>query len=715
MPNTESIEPWHNIRREAEELKARLESDGEAVAILRSCCTLCMTRDNPQGPILPLVSEIERLFHQRKQENRTHRAMYQGNEPVNDEQHQNVAGNAGAIARPRTIRDHLTPILDDLNPGIVALKIQATHFEPKPVMFNMLNSIGQFGGSPHEDAKQHIHVFLEVCDSFRQQRVHEDVLKLKLFPYSLRDRARAWLSGVPAGFMESWADLCHSFLMRYNPPNMHTRLRNDIASFRKADDESMYECWDRYKGWRQHPNFSWGNQCGTNANSSNRQQNMQAPPGFQTNMPWQYEAKGNASTSYNNSLEATMQEFISFTKTLLHDHSNAIKNQGNLLQTQGALLQNHGSSLRALENQVGQIAQALQVRPQGGLPSDTEVTKRKGKEQCSALTLRSGTTINKDVEFGGEENIEATLSSTQKESEVPDKLNEEEGREGIQSTKPSRGQCVDATAKAVPTQSAEDVRPPPPFPQRLKKHKEDTQFKKFVDILDQLHIDVPFLEAIDQMPTYAKFLKDIITKKRKIERHETVATTKEYVCTLVDVPPKRNEQGSFIIPCSIGDNYIGKALCDLRSSVNLMPKSVFMKLGMGVARPTTVILQLADRSHVRLEGKVEDLLVKVGKFIFPTDFLILDCEADDKAPIILGRPFLATGRILIDCEKGEFTMRVGDQTMTINVFNTIRYMDDDEGCHYLQDSIATATVEDTELCYSNCGGYRVMLQQLYTD
>ncbi|KAK8996550.1 hypothetical protein V6N11_081821 [Hibiscus sabdariffa] len=152
------------------------------------------------------------------------------------------------------------------------------------------------------------------------------------------------------------------------------------------------------------------------------------------------------------------------------------------------------------------------------------------------------------------------------------------------------------------------------------------------------------------MPTYAKFLKDIITKKRKIERYETVATAGMYF--LGDIPPKKNDPGSFIIPCSIGDNYVGKALCDLTSSVNLMPKSVFMKLGMGTARPTTVILQLADRSHIRPEGKVEDFLVKVGKFVFPADFLILDCEADHKAPIILGRPFLATRRILIDCEKG---------------------------------------------------------------
>ncbi|KAK8684170.1 hypothetical protein V6N13_040201 [Hibiscus sabdariffa] len=150
-------------------------------------------------------------------------------------------------------------------------------------------------------------------------------------------------------------------------------------------------------------------------------------------------------------------------------------------------------------------------------------------------------------------------------------------------------------------------------------------------MLDQLHIDVPFLEAIDQMPTYAKFLKDIITKKRKIERYETVATAGEYF--FGDIPPRR--------------------------------------------------------------------MTQVGKFVFPADFLILDCEADHKAPIILGPPFLATGRILIDCEKGGLTMRVGDQTMTINVYDTIRYMDNGEECHSLQDSIAKATADDTELCYSS--------------
>ncbi|KAK9008902.1 hypothetical protein V6N11_080379 [Hibiscus sabdariffa] len=678
-----------------------------------------MTRHNPQGPILPLVSEIDQLFHQRRREHRANTTIHQGDEPVDGQHHQPVGGKAGALARPR--------------------------------------AIWQFGGSPHEDA---------------------------------RDRARAWLSGVPAGSLESWVHLCRSFLMRYNPPNMHTQLRNDIASFRQADDESMYECWDRYKGllrkctnhgfqdwtqvvmfyngvnaptrmmldvsangtlldkypeeafeildrianndyqfptsrlgsgrrtsgkleldandsvsaqlsaitnllknlqkpsdvreakalscvhcegnhhatdcWRQHPNFSRNNQGGNNASSSNRQQNANAPPGFQANMPWHSESKGNAPVSSSNSMEATMQEFISTTKTMLQEHFASIKYRGNMLQTQGALLQSHSSSLRALETQVGQIAQALQVRPQGNLPSNTEVTKSNGKEQCSALTLRSDSPIEKDK---GE------------------KLDNEKTEE----------QHVNATASAIPKPARGEIHPPPPFPQRLKKHKEDLQFQKFVSMLDQFHINIPFLEAIEQVPFYAKFLKDIVTKKRRAESYETVAVASKYCAGRVELPMKKKDPGSFIIPCSIGNNFMGNALCDLGSSVNLMPKAVFKKLGIGIEKPTTVILQLADRSHVRPEGKVEDVIVKVGKFVFPADFLILDCEVDDKAPIILGRPFLATRRILIDCEKGNFTMRVADQTMTINVFNTLQYMGDQGDCYHLQEENTTASEEESDI------------------
>ena len=164
------------------------------------------------------------------------------------------------------------------------------------------------------------------------------------------------------------------------------------------------------------------------------------------------------------------------------------------------------------------------------------------------------------------------------------------------------------------------------------------------------------------MPSYAKFLKEILANKRKLEDYETVKLNEECSAILQNkLPPKLKDPGSFTIPCAIGDTYCGKALCDLGASINLMPMSVFRKLGIGEARPTTVTLQLADRSFAHPEGKIEDVLVRVDKFIFPTGFIVLDYEADKEVPIILGRPFLTTGRTLIDVQKGELTMRVDDE------------------------------------------------------
>ena len=121
---------------------------------------------------------------------------------------------------------------------------------------------------------------------------------------------------------------------------------------------------------------------------------------------------------------------------------------------------------------------------------------------------------------------------------------------------------------------------------------------------------------------------------------------------------KLKDPGSFTIPCTIGNSIFEKTLCDLGASINLMPLSIFRRLGLGGARPTTVTLQLADMSlkHPRGGGGgggvvIEDVLVKVDKFIFPADLIVLDMGEDKEIPIILGRPFLATGRVLIDVQR----------------------------------------------------------------
>ena len=184
--------------------------------------------------------------------------------------------------------------------------------------------------------------------------------------------------------------------------------------------------------------------------------------------------------------------------------------------------------------------------------------------------------------------------------------------------------------------------------------------------------------------------------------YETVALTEECSAILQNkLPPKLKDLGSFTIPCTIGDQFIGKALCDLGASINLMPLSIYKKLGLNEAKPTSVTLQLADRSLTYPKGIVEDVLVKVDKFIFSADFIVLDFEEDREIPIILGRPFLATGRTLIDVQRGELTMRVNDQEVTFNVFRSMKYPNTPEDC--FQISTIDKSVEGvfSETCIPN--------------
>ncbi|XP_062100975.1 uncharacterized protein LOC133806894 [Humulus lupulus] len=161
------------------------------------------------------------------------------------------------------------------------------------------------------------------------------------------------------------------------------------------------------------------------------------------------------------------------------------------------------------------------------------------------------------------------------------------------------------------------------------------------------------------MPKYVKFMKEILSNKRKMGEYETAALTEECSAILQRMlQQKIRDPGSFTIPCTIGEFECKHVLCDLRASINLMPLSVFRRLGLGEARPTTMTLQLVDRSVKHPRGIIEDVLVKVDMFIFLADFIVLDMEEDENVSIIMGKQFVATRQALIDVKKGELHLRV---------------------------------------------------------
>ena len=135
---------------------------------------------------------------------------------------------------------------------------------------------------------------------------------------------------------------------------------------------------------------------------------------------------------------------------------------------------------------------------------------------------------------------------------------------------------------------------------------------------------------------------------------------------------KMQDPGSFTIPCTIGNVEFKKALCDSGASINLMPLFVVKRLSLGELTPTAMTLQMANKIVAHLEGVLEDVLIKVGKFIFLVDFVVMDMEEDTKVPLFLGRPFLATRDTLIDVKKGELTLRVGDEAVHFNLNKSLK-------------------------------------------
>ncbi|KAJ9671040.1 hypothetical protein PVL29_027161 [Vitis rotundifolia] len=178
---------------------------------------------------------------------------------------------------------------------------------------------------------------------------------------------------------------------------------------------------------------------------------------------------------------------------------------------------------------------------------------------------------------------------------------------------------------------------------------------------------------IKQVPTYAKFLKDLCTIKRGLNVNKKAFLTKQ-VSAIIQCksPVKYKDPSCPTISVMIRGMCVEKALLDLRASVNLLPYSVYKQLGLGELKPTSITISLADRFVKIPRGMIEDVLVQVDKFYYPVDFFVLNTDPVAKGinyvPIILGRPFLAISNAIINCRNGVMQLKFGNMTLELNIF-----------------------------------------------
>jgi hypothetical protein len=714
------------------------------------------TRSRGKEGLLPLNLEIEkRAKFLRKQ---TRMAQVQ----------ENQAGG-------RSMSDYLAPDVEE-HGSINIPNVEANNFAINPAILSMA-AADRFGGMPTEDPNAHATKFLRLCGTFKINGVTQDAVRLRLFPFTLKDRAEDWLSSHPDNHFDTWDKLHGEFLKKFYPISKTQRMRRAIQNFKQLATESLTESWERFKELKRqcpHHGFqSWDLMMSFYEGLlDNSRILVDASSGgsFTILEPTQAEEllekiAMNGSTWYT---ERSPQKLVGGIHDAgqLADLSTKLDNVVSLVQKLAQITsQNHNSgdcidelnSQTSMEqvNMLGYNRPHQQsYQPQGTYhpnnsrnhpgfswsnpvgaanpqhfvnrgPLGYQGTQVQSKFPVSEAPPQSNTEVLLEKLIKGQLEItermdkmearqnmverqlanQPSISSTKVTGKLP--AMPENPREHVNAIVTRSGKVLEEPPlpikASIPKKTVEEkieeildgiedepiavqnnpqvqkevekpVRryvPPLPFPQNLETTKE-SRWKKFLEIVESLKVSVPLLDLLSQVPSYGKFLKEILAKKKKYGEREMVAVAQEYQALTPGIGrniPKHRDPGKFTIPCVIGGRPLKGSLCDLGASVSVMPLTLCQGLGLGEPKPIQFTLEMADRSIVKPIGILEDVPVRVDKYFVPCDFIVIDVRRNLDVPLILGRPFLATIGAMIDARKGSMIFDFGEEKVEFNVLD----------------------------------------------
>ena len=731
-------------------------------------------------------------------------------DPIPEEQ-QSQPGTPMNPNAYRTMRDHIHP------PRVSAPSCIIPPADDVAVRPYLVPLLPTYHGMENENPYTHLRDFEEVCTTFKEAMMDMDLLKLKAFPLTLKDKAKIWLNSLRPRTIRNWAELQAEFLKKFFSAHKTNNLKRQIYTFAAHDGEKFYQCWERFletisacphhgfDTWMLVNHFYGGmspamrqmleTMCGGDFLSKHPDEAMdflnyvaETSKGWDEPNPRELERfrppvnQRGGMYALNDEMEmkARLSTLARKVEELegkqLHEvqvvtDNTAQPNPCTNFQSPAHPIEQCSMTpavkdlMSECAHTVGQFKPQQPNAPYGNTynpnwrnhpnlawrpnpppyvppgakpqfrspsqsqqpPSSSPVEQailnlskvvdnfaEEQKEINVQLAQRIDTvenTLNKKID-GLESNLKQKMDNLQYSITNINKLLEgqERGRFPSQTLPNPKGihevgSGMDEVKSIITLRSGKEVdqplpkpveesrqgeemqpehilleedtmkyRIPPSFPQALRGKKKATQQAGILEVLRQVKVNIPLLDLINQVPAYAKFLKDLCTIKKGLGIEKKAFLT-EHVSALIQskYPVKYKDPGSPTIPVNIGGNCINKALLDLGASVNLMPYSVYMQLGLGELKPTTITLSLADRSVKIPKGIVEDVLVKINKFYYPVDFVVLDTEPSSNepnhAPIILGRPFLATANAIINCRNGIMQLTFGDMTLELNIFH----------------------------------------------
>ncbi|XP_075504552.1 uncharacterized protein LOC142541991 [Primulina tabacum] len=517
------------------------------------------------------------------------------------------------------IRYHFRPVINNHYSGIARGTINANNFELKPALINMVQQ-NQFAGTATSDPHVHLRTFLEITDTVKINNVPDDIIRLRLFPFSLRDQARVWLQSLPLGSITTWQELATKFLAKYFPPAKSEQFKIEISTFRQTDFEQLGTV-DAAAG-------------GTIFAKSPEQAYDLLEQMTINSYQWPSERAGVKRTA----------------GVYAVDPITSLTAQVSALNTQIAAMnkvstsETESPSTVAEEQSIPEEAQYVNNRYFGGFGGYRG--KPSFEDLVGTFVAESGKRMARNE--SRLDNLETHMAS------------------------------IGATLKILESQVGQITKQLTSQQSGAVQKNADPNLRE-VNAIFMLHEEIGVVnreEKVDQ-PTPSKGsrgkkgledLKNLQSNIQSAKQEEVAFTGGDDKGRKGNLPQKLQDPGEFVVPCEIGGQLVEKAICDSGASVKIMPSFLYEKLGLSRIKPTGLSLQMADKSVRTPLGIVEDVELKIDKIRLLADFVVLDMGNSQNVRAILGRPFLATAGAVIDLTQGKLTMAVDGQNIELKAF-----------------------------------------------
>ncbi|KAK1698893.1 hypothetical protein QYE76_015590 [Lolium multiflorum] len=541
-----------------------------------------------------------------------------------------------------------------------------------------------FCGTEKESVVEHMTELSTLSGLFSDDIKMRTYFVAKIFPFSLKDDAKTWYNNLPPGSIKSPKELLDVFFRKYFPASAQHAALQRIYNFDQEDGEKLPEAWARFCSLiRAQPDHDLEKHdlldifySGLTIESRAYLDSC-AGCVFRKRTPDDAEellAKIGRNHDDWSTPEPTPTPIVK-KRGMIKLNDEDMREAKKSLKEKG-IKPEDVKNLPPIEDICETIPPSSMIEdplyPEGHpkrVEQDSQLIKTSAPSKKKKKKHKNVVESSEPVNDPNSISISDAETESGNEHEEDNDKNDTPDKEEIEKEPEKPAKNKKYTKEDFITEKHGNEREPwvqkqMPFPAKKLKSKEEEHYNKFCDWMKPLFLQIPLTDAI-KLPPYSKYMKDIVTNKRKIPNEEISTMLANYSFN-GKIPKKLGDPGIPTIPCSIKNNYVRTALCDLGAGVSVMPFSLYKRLDLDKLIPTDISLQMADKSTAIPVGLCENVPVQVTQHcLILTDFVVLEMPEDDNMSIILGRPFLNTAGAVIDCNKGMVTFNVDDKEHTV--------------------------------------------------